>query len=211
RGRQYGQQGRRYGDRARPADRVAGVRRHPEEGARRPGGARAGRADPEGEEGLMPSGNKMCRGPERRELRPACAAQDALPKSLQETPMSKKKFAAVLAVCAAATMLGFEGGRLTPVSSSQAQTPQVQRSTDVALVKIDARNLPMVRIGDASKARVGEWVAAIGSPFGLENTVTAGIISAKSRSLPDENYVPFIQTDVAINPGNSGGPLFNMA
>jgi len=237
--------------------------------------------------------------------------------------MSKKKFAAVLAVCAAATMLGFEGGRLTPVSSSQAQTPQVQRSaavalpdfsalveqngpavvnisttaapvrtqmqlpqipgdpgdpiqeffrrfqipmpqgdairrgvgsgfivsadgyiltnahvvddanevtvkltdkrefkakvigvdrrTDVALVKIDARNLPMVRIGDASKARVGEWVAAIGSPFGLENTVTAGIISAKSRSLPDENYVPFIQTDVAINPGNSGGPLFNMA
>ncbi len=237
--------------------------------------------------------------------------------------MSKKKFAVVLAVCAAATMLGFEAGRLTPVSSSQAQTPQVQRSaagalpdfsalveqngpavvnisttaapvrtqmqlpqipgepgdpiqeffrrfqipmpqgdairrgvgsgfivsadgyiltnahvvddanevtvkltdkrefkakvigvdrrTDVALVKIDARNLPMVRIGDASKARVGEWVAAIGSPFGLENTVTAGIISAKSRSLPDENYVPFIQTDVAINPGNSGGPLFNMA
>ena len=237
--------------------------------------------------------------------------------------MSKKKFAVVLAVCAAATMLGFEGGSLTPVSSSQAQTPQIQRSaagalpdfsalveqngpavvnisttaapvrtqmqlpqipgepgdpiqeffrrfqipmpqgdairrgvgsgfivsadgyiltnahvvddanevtvkltdkrefkakvigvdrrTDVALVKIDARNLPMVRIGDASKARVGEWVAAIGSPFGLENTVTAGIISAKSRSLPDENYVPFIQTDVAINPGNSGGPLFNMA
>src|SRR5439155_694005 len=132
RGRQYGQQGRRYGDRARPADRVAGVRRHPEEGARRPGGARAGRADPAGEAGLMPSGNKMCRGPERRELRPACAAQDALPKSLQETPMSKKKFAAVLAVCAAATMLGFEGGRLTPVSSSQAQTPQVQRSAAAA-------------------------------------------------------------------------------
>ncbi len=234
--------------------------------------------------------------------------------------MSKKKFAMVLAVCAAATILGFEGGRLTPVSSSQAQTPSVQtstgtlpdfsalveqngpavvnistttapvrvqmqvvpgepgdpiqeffrrfqipmpqgdairrgvgsgfivsadgyiltnahvvddanevtvkltdkrefkakvigvdRRTDVALVKIDARNLPMVRIGDASKARVGEWVAAIGSPFGLENTVTAGIISAKSRSLPDETYVPFIQTDVAINPGNSGGPLFNMA
>ncbi|HEY6240084.1 MAG TPA: PDZ domain-containing protein, partial [Burkholderiales bacterium] len=66
-------------------------------------------------------------------------------------------------------------------------------------------------IGEATKSKVGEWVAAIGSPFGLENTVTAGIISAKSRSLPDENYVPFIQTDVAINPGNSGGPLFNMA
>ncbi len=237
--------------------------------------------------------------------------------------MSKKKFAVVLAVCAAATILGFEGGRLTTISSSQAQTTQVQRSaasalpdfsalveqngpavvnistttapvrtqmqlpqipgepgdpiqeffrrfqipmpqgdairkgvgsgfivsadgyiltnahvvddasevtvkltdkrefkakvigvdrrTDVALVKIDARDLPTVRIGDASRARVGEWVAAIGSPFGLENTVTAGIISAKSRSLPDENYVPFIQTDVAINPGNSGGPLFNMA
>ena len=236
--------------------------------------------------------------------------------------MSKKKFAVVLAVCAAATLLGFESGRLT-LSSSQAQTPQIQasaasalpdfsalveqygpavvnistttapvrtqmqlpqipgdpgdpiqdffrrfqipmpqgdairkgvgsgfivsadgyiltnahvvddanevtvkltdnrefkakvigvdRRTDVALVKIDAKNLPTVRIGDASKARVGQWVAAIGSPFGLENTVTAGIISAKSRSLPDETYVPFIQTDVAINPGNSGGPLFNMA
>jgi serine protease Do len=236
--------------------------------------------------------------------------------------MSKKKFAVVLAVCAAATLLGIESGRLT-LSSSQAQTPQIQRSaasalpdfsalveqngpavvnisttaapvrtqmqlpqipgepgdpiqdffrrfqipmpqgdairkgvgsgfivsadgyiltnahvvddasevivkltdkrefkakvigvdrrTDVALVKIDARDLPTVRIGDATKARVGEWVAAIGSPFGLENTVTAGIISAKSRSLPDETYVPFIQTDVAINPGNSGGPLFNMA
>jgi serine protease Do len=243
--------------------------------------------------------------------------------------MSKKKFAVVLAVCAAATVLGFEGGRLTTISSSQAQTARVQtrevqrpatgalpdfsalveqngpavvnistttapvrtqmqspqipgepgdpvqeffrrfqipipqggdmlrkgvgsgfivsadgyiltnahvvddasevmvkltdkrefkakvigvdRRTDVALVKIDARDLPTVRIGDATKARVGEWVAAIGSPFGLENTVTAGIISAKSRSLPDETYVPFIQTDVAINPGNSGGPLFNMA
>jgi len=236
--------------------------------------------------------------------------------------MSKKKFAVVLAVCAAATLLGIESGRLT-LSSSQAQTPQIQasaasalpdfsalveqygpavvnistttapvrtqmqlpqipgdpgdqiqeffrrfqipmpqgdairkgvgsgfivsadgyiltnahvvddanevtvkltdnrefkakvigvdRRTDVALVKIDAKNLPTVRIGDASKARVGQWVAAIGSPFGLENTVTAGIISAKSRSLPDETYVPFIQTDVAINPGNSGGPLFNMA
>ena len=236
--------------------------------------------------------------------------------------MSKKKFAVVLAVCAAATLLGFESGRLT-LSSSHAQTPQIQasaasalpdfsalveqygpavvnistttapvrtqmqlpqipgdpgdpiqdffrrfqipmpqgdairkgvgsgfivsadgyiltnahvvddanevtvkltdnrefkakvigvdRRTDVALVKIDAKNLPTVRIGDASKARVGQWVAAIGSPFGLENTVTAGIISAKSRSLPDETYVPFIQTDVAINPGNSGGPLFNMA
>jgi serine protease Do len=252
-------------------------------------------------------------------------AGSALPKTryrMQETPMSKKKIAVVLAVCAAATLLGFESGKLT-LSSSHAETAQVQtsaasalpdfsalveqygpavvnistttapvrtqmqlpqipgdpgdpiqeffrrfqipvpqgdsirkgvgsgfivsadgyiltnahvvddanevtvkltdnrefkakvigvdRRTDVALVKIDARNLPTVKIGDASKARVGQWVAAIGSPFGLENTVTAGIISAKSRSLPDETYVPFIQTDVAINPGNSGGPLFNMA
>ena len=84
------------------------------------------------------------------------------------------------------------------------------RLTDVALLKIDASGLPTVRIGDPGKLRVGEWVFAIGSPFGLEQTVTAGIVSAKGRSLPDENYVPFIQTDVAINPGNSGGPLFNM-
>jgi len=85
------------------------------------------------------------------------------------------------------------------------------RRTDIAVVKIDAKGLPTVKLGDPSKLKVGEWVAAIGSPFGLENTVTAGIVSAKSRALPDEGYVPFIQTDVAINPGNSGGPLFNMA
>ena len=101
--------------------------------------------------------------------------------------------------------------RLTDKREFKAKVIGVDRRTDVALVKIDAKNLPMVRTGDPSKAKVGEWVAAIGSPFGLENTVTAGIISAKSRSLPDETYVPFIQTDVAINPGNSGGPLFNMA
>jgi serine protease Do len=83
--------------------------------------------------------------------------------------------------------------------------------TDVAVIKIDAAGLPTVKVGDTSKLRVGEWVAAIGSPFGLEHTVTAGIVSAKSRNLPDERLVPFIQTDVAVNPGNSGGPLFNMA
>jgi serine protease Do len=82
--------------------------------------------------------------------------------------------------------------------------------SDVAVIKIDATGLPAVRIGDPKKAEVGEWVAAIGSPFGLESTVTAGIISAKSRNLPDERLVPFIQTDVAVNPGNSGGPLFNL-
>ncbi len=87
----------------------------------------------------------------------------------------------------------------------------VDRRTDVALVKIEATGLPKVTIGDPAKLKVGEWVAAIGSPFGLENTMTAGIVSAKGRALPQENFVPFIQTDVAINPGNSGGPLFNLA
>jgi serine protease Do len=84
------------------------------------------------------------------------------------------------------------------------------KRTDVALVKIEASGLQKVTIGDPSKLKVGEWVAAIGSPFGLENTMTAGIVSAKGRALPQENFVPFIQTDVAINPGNSGGPLFNL-
>lgn len=82
--------------------------------------------------------------------------------------------------------------------------------SDVALLKVDAENLPVVKIGDVSKLKVGEWVLAIGSPFDFDHTVTAGIISALGRALPNENYVPFIQTDVAINPGNSGGPLFNM-
>ena len=85
------------------------------------------------------------------------------------------------------------------------------RRTDVALVKIETTGLPKVTVGDPAKLKVGEWVAAIGSPFGLENTMTAGIVSAKGRALPQENYVPFIQTDVAINPGNSGGPLFNLS
>ena len=83
--------------------------------------------------------------------------------------------------------------------------------TDVALIKIDATGLPFVHIGDPGRVKVGNWVAAIGSPFGLENTVTAGIVSAKSRTLPSDAYVPFIQTDVAVNPGNSGGPLFNLS
>ncbi|MDM0012651.1 DegQ family serine endoprotease [Variovorax sp. J22P168] len=82
------------------------------------------------------------------------------------------------------------------------------KRTDVAVVKIDATGLPSVKVGDIGKLRVGEWVMAIGSPFGLENTVTAGIVSAKQRDTGD--YLPFIQTDVAINPGNSGGPLINM-
>ena len=86
----------------------------------------------------------------------------------------------------------------------------VDKLTDTAVLKIDAQNLPALRIGNPAEARVGEWVLAIGSPFGFENTVTAGIISAKSRSLPEEGYVPFIQTDVAVNPGNSGGPLLNV-
>ena len=81
--------------------------------------------------------------------------------------------------------------------------------TDVAVLRIAAKNLPVVQLGDVKALRAGEWVAAIGSPFGFENTVTAGVVSAKGRSLPDESGVPFIQTDVAVNPGNSGGPLFN--
>jgi serine protease Do len=82
--------------------------------------------------------------------------------------------------------------------------------SDIALLKIDAKNLQAVKIGDSKDLKVGEWVLAIGSPFGFDHSVTAGIVSAKGRSLPSENYVPFIQTDVAINPGNSGGPLFNL-
>lgn len=84
------------------------------------------------------------------------------------------------------------------------------KSSDVALVRIEAENLPVVTIGKGKKLKVGEWVLAIGSPFGFDHSVTAGIVSAKGRSLPTENYVPYIQTDVAINPGNSGGPLFNL-
>ena len=82
--------------------------------------------------------------------------------------------------------------------------------SDVALLKVDADNLPVVKIGKSDNLKRGQWVLAIGSPFGFDHSVTAGIISATGRSLPSENYVPFIQTDVAINPGNSGGPLFNM-
>jgi serine protease Do len=100
--------------------------------------------------------------------------------------------------------------KLTDKREFKARVIGVDKRSDVGLVKIDATDLPVVRIGDVSKAKVGEWVAAIGSPFGLDNSVTAGIISAKARSLPDESYVPFLQTDVAINPGNSGGPLFNL-
>ncbi len=86
----------------------------------------------------------------------------------------------------------------------------VDRQTDVAVLKIDATNLPTVQMGNSAETKVGEWVLAIGSPFGFENSVTAGIVSAKARALPDESLVSFIQTDVAVNPGNSGGPLFNM-
>lgn len=100
--------------------------------------------------------------------------------------------------------------KLTDKREFKAKIIGSDRRADVALLKIDAAGLPKVTLGDPSQLKVGEWVVAIGSPFGLENTVTAGIVSAKGRALPQENYVPFIQTDVAINPGNSGGPLFNM-
>ena len=100
--------------------------------------------------------------------------------------------------------------KLTDKREFKAKVTAIDKLSDVAVLKIKADNLPTVKIGDPQNARVGEWVIAIGSPFGFENTVTAGIISAKSRSLPDEGYVPFLQTDVPVNPGNSGGPLFNM-
>lgn len=100
--------------------------------------------------------------------------------------------------------------RLTDKREYKAKVIGADKRTDVALIKIDANNLPTVRLGDPNQLKVGEWVVAIGSPFGFDNSVTAGIVSAKGRSLPQESYVPFIQTDVAVNPGNSGGPLFNM-
>ncbi len=101
--------------------------------------------------------------------------------------------------------------RLTDGREFKAKVVGSDQKTDIAVLRIDARNLPTVRIGNPATTRVGEWVVAIGSPYGFENTVTAGIVSAKSRSLPDGTYVPFIQTDAAVNPGNSGGPLFNLA
>jgi serine protease Do len=97
---------------------------------------------------------------------------------------------------------------LTDKRELKAKIIGTDKRTDVAVIKIEATGLPAVKIGDVGKLRVGEWVMAIGSPFGLENTVTAGIVSAKGRETGD--YLPFIQTDVAINPGNSGGPLLNM-
>jgi serine protease Do len=100
--------------------------------------------------------------------------------------------------------------RLADKREFHAQVIGTDTRTDVALIRIDASGLPVLVIGDPDQLKVGEWVVAIGSPFGFEHSVTAGIVSAKGRSLPDENFVPFIQTDVAINPGNSGGPLFNM-
>ena len=100
--------------------------------------------------------------------------------------------------------------RLTDDREFRGKVLGLDTQTDIAVVKINAKDLPYVRLGNSDNVKVGEWVAAIGSPFGLTNSVTAGIVSAKSRNLPDENLVPFIQTDVAINPGNSGGPLFNM-
>jgi serine protease Do len=100
--------------------------------------------------------------------------------------------------------------KLTDRREFKAQVIGTDPQTDVAVLKIDAENLPAVRLGSPDSVRVGEWVVAIGSPFGFENSVTAGIVSAKARALPDGTYVPFIQTDVAVNPGNSGGPLFNL-
>ena len=100
--------------------------------------------------------------------------------------------------------------RLSDRSELQAKLVGTDPRTDVALLKVEGKNLPTLKLGKSDELKVGEWVLAIGSPFGFDHSVTAGIVSAKGRSLPNENYVPFIQTDVAINPGNSGGPLFNL-
>ena len=99
--------------------------------------------------------------------------------------------------------------KLTDRREFRARVLGADPKTDVAVLKIEARDLPVVALGNVKDLRVGEWVLAIGSPFGFENTVTAGVVSAKGRTLPDDSAVPFIQTDVAVNPGNSGGPLFN--
>ncbi|MGQ7815150.1 DegQ family serine endoprotease [Metapseudomonas furukawaii] len=100
--------------------------------------------------------------------------------------------------------------RLSDRSELEAKLIGADPRTDVALLKVEGKDLPTVKIGKSDDLKVGSWVLAIGSPFGFDHSVTAGIVSAKGRSLPNENYVPFIQTDVAINPGNSGGPLFNL-
>jgi serine protease Do len=101
--------------------------------------------------------------------------------------------------------------RLADRSELEAKLIGTDPRTDVALLKIAGSNLPVLKLGKSDDLKVGEWVLAIGSPFGFDHSATAGIVSAKGRSLPNESYVPFIQTDVAINPGNSGGPLFNLA
>src|SRR6516225_2341415 len=100
--------------------------------------------------------------------------------------------------------------RLTDRREFPAKVIGADERTDVAVIKINGTNLPIVKLGDPARLKPGQWVLAIGSPFGFENSATAGIISATARAVPGENYVPFIQTDVAVNPGNSGGPLFNM-
>ncbi|WP_298190746.1 DegQ family serine endoprotease [uncultured Pseudomonas sp.] len=101
--------------------------------------------------------------------------------------------------------------RLADRSELEAKLIGTDPRSDVALLKVEGKGLPTVKLGKSEELKVGEWVLAIGSPFGFDHSVTAGIVSAKGRSLPNESYVPFIQTDVAINPGNSGGPLFNLA
>jgi serine protease Do len=101
--------------------------------------------------------------------------------------------------------------RLSDRSELEAKLVGTDPRSDVALLKVEGQGLPTVKLGKSEDLKVGEWVLAIGSPFGFDHSVTAGIVSAKGRSLPNESYVPFIQTDVAINPGNSGGPLFNLA
>jgi serine protease Do len=100
--------------------------------------------------------------------------------------------------------------KLTDKREFTAKVLGSDKTTDIAVLRIDAKDLPTVKIGNPADIKVGQWVVAIGSPYGFENTVTSGIVSAKSRALPEDSYVPFIQTDAAVNPGNSGGPLFDL-
>ncbi len=100
--------------------------------------------------------------------------------------------------------------RLSDRRELNAEVIGTDKKSDIALLKIEAKNLPVVKIGSSKPLKVGEWVMAIGSPFGFDHSVSVGVVSAMGRKLPNETYVPFIQTDVAINPGNSGGPLFNL-
>jgi serine protease Do len=142
-----------------------------------------------------------------------------VPMSRGETPMRGMASGFIVSpdgiILTNAHVVDWEGAKQVDVKLADKREFKVKvigvdKPSDIAVLKIDAKNLPTVKLGNSADLKVGDWVLAIGAPFGLENTVTQGIVSAKWRTLPDETYVPFIQTDVPVNPGNSGGPLINM-